>query len=553
MGTLLEAVRHRPFFQQMTLLQRRLILFWARYVAPGVLERDPRFRVILRVLTRQGLQVVGVVTAFGAVGYTLYRLFSGNVAVWSEVGAVADSVQIWDKMLLAGLGLVLAVLGRMGLGLRVGRIAAALFIVVVTWFIVLGNFEPGSQNMSAAWLTLLMVVAVGAVPLRPLHMAALGLAMTGEFWGFARVAPGLSGDLSGLAFLLLATTVVTVIAGALYASRYNQYRAIRRSVHLKDYCAARSVDLEHALTRERAIQGQLVQQEKLAGLGQLTAGIAHEIKNPLNFVNNFAGLTRELAAEVRDALLQDPARPAGAVTAELGEALEDLILNTEKIAEHGRRADGIVRSMLAHSRSSSGERILTDLNKLLDEYVSLTYHGMRARHQFNVEIERQYDPRLEPLLVVPDELGRVFLNLVGNALDALRTRAIREAAAATEAGAAADGEDTEYTPVVRVTTRRTDSGAAIYISDNGPGMAKEIAARVFEPFFTTKPSGEGTGLGLSLAYEIVTQGHGGTLDVRSRVGEGTVFSIVLPAGVPAAPTVPRAAVPAPSAAVLSAP
>jgi signal transduction histidine kinase len=504
----------------MTLFQRRLRLFWTRYVAPAALERDARFRVLLRALTRQGLQVVGLVTAAGALGHVLYRVLEGDAVTWVEESeAVADSVQLWDKVLLAALGAGLTALGRAHTGLRVGRIAVALFVAVVAWVVVLGNFEAGAHNnMAAAWLTLLMVIAVGAVPFQPWQMGLLGLAMAAEFWVFARLTPGRLGDGPSFLFLLLAAAVATIIAAVLYASRYHQYRAARRIAHLKDYCAARSRDLERVLVRERAMQEQLVQQEKLASLGQLTAGIAHEIKNPLNFVNNFAALTRELAVEVREAIAEDPDRPAGAVVAELGEALDDLVLNTEKIAEHGRRADGIVKSMLAHSRAKPGERQPVDLNRLLDEYVNLAYHGMRARHPFDVEIERHYDARLGPLPAVPEELGRVFLNLVGNAFDALRARA-------------ATGEE-GYAPRLRVTTRRTDTGAALYISDNGTGMPPEVRARVFEPFFTTKPSGEGTGLGLSLAYEIVTAGHQGTLDVRSREGEGTLFSITLPERLP---------------------
>src|SRR5690606_16972254 len=159
---------------------------------------------------------------------------------------------------------------------------------------------------------------------------------------------------------------------------------------------------------------------------------------------------------------------------------------------------------LAHSRATPGEREAADLNELLDEYVGLAYHGMRARHHFDVEVERQYDESLEPIPVVPQELGRVFLNLLSNALDALRTRAAK----------AAPGHEPRHRDV----TRRLDTGAALYISANGPGIPREVAEQVFEPFFTTKPSGEGTGLVLSLAYEIVTAGHGGTHDVRSREG-----------------------------------
>jgi signal transduction histidine kinase len=520
----------------MTLLQRRLRLFWARYVAPGALERDPRFRGLLRAVTRQGIQVVGLVTAAAAVAYTAYRVGAGDVPRWNETPeTTAGSVQVWDKAFLVAMGLGMVALGRARVGLRIGRLAVAAFILVATWFVVHHNASPDSLDMAAAWLTLLMVVAVGAVPFQPWQTAALGALMAAEFWVFGEAWAGRVGERHRIVFILLAAAIVAVVAGALYGSRYGQYRVLRRLARLKDQNAARSEALAHSLQRLRAAQAQLVQQEKLAGLGQLTAGIAHEIKNPLNFVTNFAQLSRDLALEVRDALTEDPDRPARAVAEELGEALDDLVLNTEKIAEHGRRADGIVKSMLAHSRATPGERRPVNLNRLLDEYANLAYHGMRAQYHLDVEVERHYDEALGELPIVPEEIGRVFLNLVGNAFDALRDRIAVEGDA--------------FGPRVRITTRRTDDGAAVYVSDNGPGMPPEVLPRVFEPFFTTKPSGEGTGLGLSLAYEIVTQGHGGTLGVRSRVGEGTVFMLTLPARPPdIAEAVAEAAAVAPAAA-----
>jgi signal transduction histidine kinase len=270
------------------------------------------------------------------------------------------------------------------------------------------------------------------------------------------------------------------------------------------------------LDRERAMQEQLVVSEKLASLGRLTAGVAHELKNPLNFVTNFAGLARELVSELREALTSDPTRLASEVAAEEADLLEDLEVNTSKIAEHGRRADAIIRNMLAHSRATPGERRPTDLNRLLDEYVGLAYHGMRASHSgFNVDIQRDYDPTLGTPDLVPEELGRVFLNLLDNAFDAVRTRAGR-------------GEP-GYTPRVSVSTRRLPGDQIqVVVSDDGTGMSEEIAERVFEPFYTTKQTGQGTGLGLSLAYDIVTQGHGGTIEVDSELGRGTTFTVVIP-------------------------
>ncbi|MDX1530011.1 MAG: ATP-binding protein [Rhodothermales bacterium] len=272
-----------------------------------------------------------------------------------------------------------------------------------------------------------------------------------------------------------------------------------RNRELERLVAERTADLE-------AAQAQLVQQEKLASLGALTAGIAHEIKNPLNFVVNFAGISRELADD-----LEGEADPA-----EQEALLADLKANAAKIEEHGRRADAIVRAMMEHARSGSGERRAVDLNALVREYVGLAYHGARARHPaFTVTLEQRFAEAVGRVEVVPQEIGRVLINLLDNAFDAVRQRA-------------ADG-DAAYVPTVQVSTRRTDDRVEVRVEDNGPGIPEDTAAKIFEPFFTTKPSGEGTGLGLSLSYDIVVQGHGGALEVESADGGGTVFTVGLPA------------------------
>lgn len=263
--------------------------------------------------------------------------------------------------------------------------------------------------------------------------------------------------------------------------------------------------LSAALEDLRTTQERLVQQEKLASLGALTAGIAHEIKNPLNFVTNFAGLCRELATELREE--KDPE--------EIEAILSDLIGNTAKIEEHGKRADSIVRSMMEHARGGSGEKETVDLNALVDEHADLAYHGKRAQvPDFSVGFERDFDETVGSAEVAPQDFGRVVLNLIGNAFDAVREKAEQ----------AGDG----YHPHVMVSTRRVNGQAQIHVSDNGAGIPEDIRQRIFEPFFTTKPSGSGTGLGLSLSHDIIAHGHGGSLTVESEEGEGTTFIISVP-------------------------
>jgi len=269
-------------------------------------------------------------------------------------------------------------------------------------------------------------------------------------------------------------------------------------------------ELRTTLRELQATQGQLIQREKMASLGELTAGIAHEIQNPLNFVNNFAEVSTELVAE----LAEERARPTRdrALEAEL---LADLRQNLGRIAQHGGRASGIVRGMLEHSRASTGERAPTDINQLADEYLRLAYHGLRAKDKsFNATLQPDFAPALPPVEAVSGDLGRVLLNLLTNAFYAVRKR--------QQLG------EPGYAPTVGVATRQAGEAVEITVSDNGTGIPAKLMSRIFQPFFTTKPSGEGTGLGLSLSHDIITKGHGGTLTVESRAGQGTTFRVTLP-------------------------
>jgi two-component system NtrC family sensor kinase len=268
----------------------------------------------------------------------------------------------------------------------------------------------------------------------------------------------------------------------------------------------------------KAAQANLIQAEKMASLGQLTAGIAHEIKNPLNFVNNFAGLSVELLDELKETTAPAIATLDEDKRSEVDETIELLTGNLEKIAEHGQRADNIVKSMLEHSRGVSGERREVDLNRLVEEALNLAYHGARAQDQgFNITLERMFDPALAQIELAPQEMTRVFLNLFGNGFYAASKR-VRE------------NGDGAFRPTLTVATRDFGDSVEVRVRDNGTGIAPEIKDNLFQPFFTTKPTGEGTGLGLSISYDIVTQQHGGTISVESEPGSFTEFTIRLPRG-----------------------
>ncbi len=279
---------------------------------------------------------------------------------------------------------------------------------------------------------------------------------------------------------------------------------------------AQKEELENALAELKAAQTQLIQSEKMASLGELTAGIAHEIQNPLNFVNNFSELSVELAHELIEEI--EKADPDKDLVKDL---IKDLTQNQEKINHHGKRAANIVTGMLQHARTSTGTKEPTDLNALADEYLRLAYHGLRAKDkEFNAKMVTDFDPAIGKIEVVPQDMGRVLLNLINNAFYAV-TKKKRDIAK--------DATAAVYEPTVTVSSQLLKSGMVeIRIKDNGIGIPDSLKAKIFQPFFTTKPTGQGTGLGLSLAYDIVTKGHGGTMEMESAEGKGTTFVIKLP-------------------------
>ena len=282
----------------------------------------------------------------------------------------------------------------------------------------------------------------------------------------------------------------------------------------RDAAEEASRTIEAAYRDLKAAQANLIQAEKMASLGQLTAGIAHEIKNPLNFVNNFAALSNELIDELREVLTPQPL--GDTARAEVGDLTALLKGNLEKVVQHGQRADGIVKAMLEHSRGSSAERRVVDLNALIDEALNLAYHGARAQDQsFNMTLERDFDQGVAAIEVNPQDMTRVLLNLFSNGFYATTKRA-------------KSGAEAGFVPMLKVTTRDAGDAVEIRVRDNGTGIPTDIRDKLFQPFFTTKPTGEGTGLGLSITYDIVTKQHGGTIAVDSDVNEFTEFAIRLP-------------------------
>ena len=271
--------------------------------------------------------------------------------------------------------------------------------------------------------------------------------------------------------------------------------------------------LEQSLEELKATQKQLIQSEKMASLGELTAGIAHEIQNPLNFVNNFSEVSNELIDEMNEELEKGDIEEAKAIAAYVKQ-------NLIKINHHGNRAGDIVKGMLQHSRTSTGTKEPTDINALADEYLRLSYHGLRAKDKdFNATMKTDFDPSIGTINIIPQDIGRVLLNLYNNAFYAVAEK-LRCQAELVEA-------DEVYEPTVSVTTKKSENSVLITVSDNGNGIPQNIVDKIFQPFFTTKPTGQGTGLGLSLSYDIV-KAHGGGIKVESAENQGTTFIIQLP-------------------------
>jgi signal transduction histidine kinase len=285
------------------------------------------------------------------------------------------------------------------------------------------------------------------------------------------------------------------------------YRNVKQSKLANANLLSQKEKLQQTLDQLKSTQSQLVQSEKMASLGELTAGIAHEIQNPLNFVNNFSDVTAELVKEMVQEVEKDNIDEVKAIA-------DDVVQNLEKINHHGQRASDIVKGMLQHSRSSSGVKEPTDINALADEYFRLAYHGLRAKDKtFNATMKTDFDESIGKINIIPQDIGRVVLNLITNAFYAVNEKSKQGIA--------------DYEPTVSVVTKKVNHQLEIRVTDNGNGIPANIVDKIFQPFFTTKPTGQGTGLGLSLSYDIV-KAHGGELKVETKEGMGTEFIIQLP-------------------------
>ena len=318
--------------------------------------------------------------------------------------------------------------------------------------------------------------------------------------------------------MLAGIVVFMLIAFLLYRNNRNRKKANELLRYKNVEIEQQKKNVEQTLTELKSTQSQLIQSEKMASLGELTAGIAHEIQNPLNFVNNFSEVNKELLIEMKDEMNKGNIDDANAIA-------NDVIENSEKINHHGKRAGDIEKGMLQHSRTSTGVKEPTDINALADEYLRLSYHGLRAKEKsFNATMKTDFDESIGKINIIPQDIGRVLLNLYNNAFYAIQQK---QKEVAEQGLPTFERLATLHEPTVSVTTEKTDKHVIITVSDNGNGIPKNIVDKIFQPFFTTKPTGQGTGLGLSLSYDIV-KAHGGEIKVTTKENEGTEFIIQLP-------------------------
>ncbi|HEY5916978.1 MAG TPA: ATP-binding protein, partial [Chryseolinea sp.] len=390
-----------------------------------------------------------------------------------------------------------------------GGIFTNTFHIVVGWIV----FRSFRTNTKAAWIIAIGVICFESIWL----MFSSGMihsyvpVYVTYFFALAQLSmPVAVSVYLGYDFALTNRSLKQKLDEVHRLSDEKQQILTNQNETLEKQVTERTAALKTSMDELKSTQTQLIQSEKMASLGELTAGIAHEIQNPLNFVNNFSEVNKELIIEMNDAIQNGNLDDVKGIAKNIAD-------NQEKINQHGKRADAIVKNMLQHSRKSTGQKEATDINALCDEYLRLTYHGYRASDKsFTAKLETDFDPTLSKIMVIPQDIGRVMLNLINNAF-----YAVAKASAFAKA-------DEDYQPTVTVSTKKFTDKIQISVSDNGTGIPKEALDKIFQPFFTTKPTGQGTGLGLSLAYDIITKGHGGELEVETKENDGAMFTIRLP-------------------------
>ena len=452
------------------------------------------------------------------VGLLLIAIVATSSHVFSDVTSYWRSILIWVWLFSSAFAVIFlpyvtAEIFKLEKLKKVAWLTAGFPLIVIAWF-----FNKEIANYIALFLYSISFFLIGVICWQAYKSGKRGVQYVafGALGTMGFVIIWMFSVLGLIEIPLQVFTVMIVCLWTLFPLGMTLYVAESYGylfTSLESEITVRTKKLKQSLEQLRATQTQLIQQEKLASLGQLTAGIAHEIQNPLNFVNNFSEVSNELIAEIEEE--RSKSKDARDETL-VSEILSDIKENLSKINHHGKRADAIVKGMLEHSRKSEGTKTPTNLNALADEYLRLSYHGLRAKDKsFNADFKTDFDPNLPKVEVIPQDIGRVLLNLINNAF-----YAVNEPSKGSEP---LEG----YKPIVTISTKNLGDRIEIAVSDNGPGIPDSIKEKIFQPFFTTKPTGQGTGLGLSLAYDIV-KAHGGELKVETKEGEGSIFILQFP-------------------------
>lgn len=497
---------------------RTLLKSWIAFLGFAPFEKDPDFKKQTLKLSSQGMLVAGTLGMVAVLAYVVAKILLVNASIsWTYNNVNFDTtVVLWDKLIILVLSIVTMVLSRTEKGPRLGRLLMALIIVVFCVSSMIDDIIIG-QGYTTMFLVLFISIAVGTMPYRAWQTFLFGIVIMGVIALSVNMLPEIVGvpylrmPKTVYVFLAIITIIYTGISGLLYSSRHEQYCARKRAEELKQELEITHATLQESYEKLSEAQHQLVHAQKIAAMGRVTAGIAHEIKNPLNFVNNFSELMEEQAEELQALLAPFELEMAEEARVSINELTENLRQNADRIRKHGKRANEIIVQMLDHSSMRTRQTQQTDISQLTEKYVHLCRLNMLSEApELNVEIDQKYEEDLN-LQVSPEEMGQVVMNLMGNAYDALQIKA--------------GSRNGRYRPKIEVSTQRVRDNIEIKFRDNGPGIPEDIKEKVFEPFFTTSRR---PGLGLSLVYEIITQRHKGNLRLESREGEGATFIVSLP-------------------------
>ena len=485
--------------------------FWMHTFATNEREHDEDFRETISGHASRGMIVVGILGIMSVLVNLGANAIYGKEVVWTP-GDPRDTILIWDKLVLLGLSLSLIAISGRNIPIGWKRAVAAIMAIAASNAILLEDYLQGSVFVSEQYIGLLVFVVIVAIPFKPWHAMILVPFVVGSYIVICSILqdhPRIVVD--GFAPGVIVFTIIIVFLAIglnflLYNARYEQHRIRKKSERLSE-------SLRHSLDELNKAQDKLVHAQRMASLGNLSAGIAHELSNPLNFVNNFASLSTQLVDEVKDILDRSRSEP-GKYGAELDELMEGLRGNIERIDKHGKRATDIVKNMINHTNLATSEVQELTVSKLVDDNIGPALNSIAlGSPSFRPDIVRDYDATL---LVngVPTELGRVFWNLLRNAFYEVNEKARLS--------------PSTFKPTVMISVRKSGDNVKVTVRDNGRGIDPDVEKNIFDPFVTTKPPGAGTGLGLSMTYEIVVQGHGGSIEVENYPGEGATFIVSLP-------------------------